>query len=156
VSFELKQFGQDDWNIVMRPFKVDDSLPVIQKRITQDMIDAWADVSGDHNPLHTDPEYAKTTKFGGTIAHGHIALGFLCEMMIKACGESWWHGGMLQDVHFTAPVKPETTIETRGKVTSSETSDESVTYQCDISINETTSGTPCVLGQATFCLSSSN
>ncbi len=140
----------------MKTLKDNSTLPVIQKKITQDMINAWADVSGDQNPLHIDPDYAKTTKFGGTIAHGHIALGILCEMMIEACGQSWWYGGMLQDVHFTSPVKPGNVIETRGVITSSESCEEHITYRCDISIIEIASGEPCVLGQATFCISSEN
>ena len=44
----------------------------IQNTVTeQDVID-FARVSGDHNPLHMDEEYAKTTQFKGRIAHGAL------------------------------------------------------------------------------------
>jgi acyl dehydratase len=42
--------------------------------ITQDDINAFADVTGDHQWIHVDPERAKDTPFGGTIAHGFFTL----------------------------------------------------------------------------------
>jgi acyl dehydratase len=45
--------------------------------VTQDRIDAFADVTGDHYFIHVDPERAKATPFGGTIAHGFLTLSLL-------------------------------------------------------------------------------
>lgn len=42
--------------------------------VTQERIDAFADASGDHQWIHVDPEKAKDTPFGGTIAHGLFTL----------------------------------------------------------------------------------
>ena len=42
--------------------------------VTQEAIDAFADVTGDHQWIHVDPERAKDTPFGGTIAHGLYTL----------------------------------------------------------------------------------
>jgi len=42
--------------------------------VTQKRIDAFADASGDHQWIHVDPEKAKDTPFGGTIAHGLFTL----------------------------------------------------------------------------------
>ncbi len=42
--------------------------------VTQAAIDAFADVTGDHQWIHVDPERAKETPFGGTIAHGLYTL----------------------------------------------------------------------------------
>jgi acyl dehydratase len=42
--------------------------------VTQKDIDAFADVTGDHQWIHVDPERAKETPFGGTIAHGYYTL----------------------------------------------------------------------------------
>jgi len=42
--------------------------------ITQERIDAFAEASGDHQWIHVDPERAKDTPFGGTIAHGLLTL----------------------------------------------------------------------------------
>lgn len=48
--------------------------PRVIHLVTQETIDRYADLSGDHNPLHVDPEFAGRTPFGSTIAHGPIAL----------------------------------------------------------------------------------
>jgi acyl dehydratase len=42
--------------------------------VTQERIDAFADASGDHQWIHVDPEKAKDTPSGGTIAHGLLTL----------------------------------------------------------------------------------
>lgn len=48
--------------------------------ISQDRINAFADVTGDHQYIHIDPERAAQTPFGGTIAHGFLTLSLLSEM----------------------------------------------------------------------------
>jgi acyl dehydratase len=42
--------------------------------VTQEAIDAFAQATGDHQWIHVDPERAKETPFGGTIAHGLYTL----------------------------------------------------------------------------------
>jgi acyl dehydratase len=42
--------------------------------VSQEAIDAFADVTGDHQWIHVDPERARDTPFGGTIAHGYYTL----------------------------------------------------------------------------------
>lgn len=48
--------------------------------ITPEMIATFAEVTGDHNPLHTDPAYAEP-RFGGVIAHGVLLLGFFSALL---------------------------------------------------------------------------
>ena len=45
--------------------------------VTQEMIDKFADATGDHQFIHVDPEAAKMTPFGGTIAHGFLTLSLM-------------------------------------------------------------------------------
>ena len=45
--------------------------------VTQADIDTFADVTGDHQWIHVDPERAKETPFGGTIAHGYYTLSLI-------------------------------------------------------------------------------
>ncbi|MBR0552338.1 MaoC family dehydratase [Sphingomonadaceae bacterium LXI357] len=45
--------------------------------VTQEMIDKFADATGDHQFIHVDPERAKQTPFGGTIAHGFLTLSLM-------------------------------------------------------------------------------
>ena len=74
--------------------------------VTQDVIDAWAQLSGDRNPLHVSEDYARTTQFGGTIAHGHYTLALMEELLHAEHGPAWLTGGLLRDVRFTAPIRP--------------------------------------------------
>ena len=48
--------------------------------VTQDTIDAFANVTKDHQFIHVDPEAAAQTPFGGTIAHGFLTLSLLSRM----------------------------------------------------------------------------
>ncbi|MBI3506489.1 MAG: SDR family NAD(P)-dependent oxidoreductase [Proteobacteria bacterium] len=48
---------------------------------------AFAELSGDRNPLHVDPEAARRTTFGGTVCHGvHVALAALDRVLADADG----------------------------------------------------------------------
>ena len=48
--------------------------------VTQDLIDQFADVTQDHQFIHVDPEKAKATPFGTTIAHGFLTLSLLTHL----------------------------------------------------------------------------
>src|SRR5438128_10857285 len=53
--------------------------------VTQDMINRFADLTGDHQWIHVDVERAKReSPFGGTIAHGFLTLSLLPQMRGKA------------------------------------------------------------------------
>jgi acyl dehydratase len=45
--------------------------------VTQDQINQFADCTLDHQFIHVDPEKAKNTPFGSTIAHGFLSLSML-------------------------------------------------------------------------------
>jgi len=52
--------------------------------VDQSRIDAFADATEDWQFIHTDPERAKETPFGGTIAHGFLSLSLLSAMYCDA------------------------------------------------------------------------
>jgi 3-hydroxybutyryl-CoA dehydratase len=86
----------------------------VTRALTQPMLNAYADASGDHNPIHIDEAFAKTTPMGGTIAHGMLVLSLLSEMMTAAFGASWLTSGTLE-VRFRAPARPGDTVTARAK-----------------------------------------
>ena len=45
--------------------------------VTQERIDAFAEVTGDHQWIHVDPERCRAAGLGGTIAHGYLTLSLL-------------------------------------------------------------------------------
>jgi acyl dehydratase len=53
--------------------------------IDQARIDEFADTTDDHQFIHVDPERAKATPLGGTIAHGFLTLSMLAPMMTGSC-----------------------------------------------------------------------
>ena len=52
--------------------------------VDQKMIDTFAEATGDHQFIHVDPERAKMTPFGGTIAHGFLTLSLLPRLAAEA------------------------------------------------------------------------
>ena len=76
-------------------------------------IDTFADLSGDHNPVHMDEEYGKKTIFGGRIAHGVISLGLLSAAMAQLPGLPIF---MSQSVRFLKPVRIGDTITASAEV----------------------------------------
>jgi len=59
--------------------------------VTQDMINDFADLTGDHQWIHVDQERARTGPFGTTIAHGFLTLSMmpsLINMPVQCSGMS--------------------------------------------------------------------
>ena len=94
-----------------------DDLPTVEKLITQEQIERYAEASGDFNPVHVDHEFAAASQFGGTIAHGMLVAASISEMMTMAFGENWLVRGSLK-LRFKAPVYPSEHISTFGRVKS--------------------------------------
>ena len=51
------------------------------KQITERVVRAFAELSGDFNPIHLDEEFAKTTRFGKRIAHGMISGALISAVL---------------------------------------------------------------------------
>lgn len=77
--------------------------------LDQQRIDAFADVTEDHQFIHTDPVRAAASPFRGTIAHGFLTLSMLSRMAVQAlpmlsdCRESLNYG--FDRVRFLSPVR---------------------------------------------------
>ena len=91
-------------------------MPEIEKTVTQEQVNAYADAARDWNPIHLDEEFASETQFGQRIAHGMLGLGFISEMMNTAFPNRWAAGGTLK-VRFKAPIFPGETVITKGEIT---------------------------------------
>ena len=75
--------------------------------VTQDQVNLFADATGDHQWIHTDPERAASGPFKGAIAHGFLTLSFipkaLEDVLVIDKGEAMINYG-LNKVRFPAPV----------------------------------------------------
>lgn len=85
--------------------------------ITDKMIRAFADLTGDTNPVHLDDDYAAGTRFGRRIAHGMIAAGLISAALandLPGPGTVY----LSQSLQFRAPVYPGDIITTSVEVQS--------------------------------------
>ena len=82
--------------------------------ITAEMVAAFAAVTGDHNPLHTDPAYAEP-RFGGVIAHGVLLVGFFSALLAT---ELPGPGALARslNVRFKAPALPGDNVRIEVKI----------------------------------------
>jgi 3-hydroxybutyryl-CoA dehydratase len=72
--------------------------------VTAADIDAFAGVTGDVNPVHLDDAYARTTPFGGRIAHGMLSAGYISAVLgVKLPGPGAIY--LNQSLRFRRPVK---------------------------------------------------
>jgi len=95
-------------------FKLGDSA-FFSKKITDTDIQQFADVSGDHNPLHLDDKFAKQTRFGRRIAHGMLGASLISAVIANELPGSIYLG---QTLKFVAPVFPDDTLTAKVTVVS--------------------------------------
>ena len=84
-----------------------------QREITGEDIEAYAELTGDDNPLHTDEEYAAEGFFEGVVAHGMFGAGVISAALAKLPGDIIY---LSQDLDFEAPVRPGDTVRARAQV----------------------------------------
>jgi acyl dehydratase len=99
-----KQIGPSDW-----------------REVTQEAIDAFADLSGDQQWIHVDVERAKSeSPFGTTVAHGNLTLSMIDGMRLELLSSSGFKLGVnygWNKVRFPAPVPAGSRIRTTAEVT---------------------------------------
>jgi 3-hydroxybutyryl-CoA dehydratase len=83
-----------------------------ERVVTTADIEAFAAVSGDHNPVHLDEAFAKTTRFKGRIAHGLLSASFISTAIAaKLPGPGSIY--LAQSLSFKRPVHPGEKVEAR-------------------------------------------
>ncbi|KQN93244.1 nodulation protein NodN [Sphingomonas sp. Leaf231] len=92
--------------------------------VSQAMIDAFAEATGDRQFIHVDPERARATPFGTTIAHGFLTLSLLPQLAAATPGLPGPDGATMQvnyggnRVRFLAPVPSGTRIRGHSRLLS--------------------------------------
>ncbi|HZH33580.1 MAG TPA: MaoC family dehydratase [Pyrinomonadaceae bacterium] len=86
------------------------------KQITDSVVRAFAEFSGDFNPIHLDEEFAKTTRFGKRIAHGMIT-GALISAVLGYKLRERKIVYLSQTMKFVAPVFLDDTVTVTATVT---------------------------------------
>ena len=93
-----------------------EAIPTLIKHVTQEQINAYADASGDHNPIHLDPEKARAVGLSGTIAHGMLSMAFLGQSLTDwLAAQPGSHGWVARlRVRFQAMAYPGDTLRCHG------------------------------------------
>ena len=87
-----------------------------ERLVTDELVRAFAEVSGDYNPIHLDEEFAATTRFGRRIAHGMLSGAFISAVLGYEMTEKKIVY-LSQTLKFTAPVFIGDTVTTTATVT---------------------------------------
>ena len=126
--------------------EVGTELRSITRTVEQANITAYAEASGDFNPIHLDEEFARTTRFGGTIAHGMMIAAMLSELMAAEFADDWTDTGQLK-IRFRSPVWPGDTVTAHGEVSRVREEAVGTKFACSVGIR-TGKGESAITGNA--------
>lgn len=91
--------------------------------VSQAEVDAFADLTGDHQWIHVDVERAKDGPFGSTIVHGFFTLALVPLMFgetLEVTESSMGVNYGLDKVRFVAPLRPQEEVRARATLVSAE------------------------------------
>jgi acyl dehydratase len=95
---------------------VGDEVPALSKVVRREDVKAYADASGDQNPLHQDDDFATSVGFPGIIAHGMFSMAHLAKALTDWLGDP---AALLRlKVQFRAPVFMDETLVAGGRIAS--------------------------------------
>ena len=120
--------------------------------IKQEQINQFADCTLDHQYIHVDPERAKQTPFGTTIAHGFLSLSllsyFATQYSIVIEGITMAINSGFDKVRFLAPVKVGSRIRAVAKVAAvAETKPGQFRIQTDVTVEIEGEDTPALVAE---------
>jgi acyl dehydratase len=69
------------------------------------LIERYANLTGDFNPIHLDAAFAERTPLGGIIAHGTMSLNLIWEALSATFADRLEAGAEV-DIRFLHPVRP--------------------------------------------------
>ncbi|MCH8813788.1 MAG: MaoC family dehydratase [Chloroflexi bacterium] len=130
------------------PVKVGDRAEYV-RTVTAHDVDAFAEVTGDTNPLHRDQAYAAKTRFGETIAHGMLSAGYISAAIGTKLAPDCCAVYLSQSLRFLRPVKIGDTIKAVADVKAIEPEKRMVTLET-ICYNQ--AGDPVLKGEAVILL----
>jgi acyl dehydratase len=111
---------------------IGDELPELRRVVMREDVRAYAEVSGDRNPLHLDEDAARAAGFDGVIAHGMFTMAHMASCVVAWAGDA----GSVERVsaQFRAPVPVGAEIVAGGRVRSVDPEVRTVTVESWVSM----------------------
>jgi acyl dehydratase len=107
-------------------------LPAMRRAVRAEDVAAYADASGDRNPLHLDDEVARAAGFPGVIAHGMFTMGHLASCITAWAGDA---GALTRmRVSFRSAVRMGDTILAGGRVRALDPSSRRATIEAWVTV----------------------
>jgi|TARA_B110001454_G_scaffold58509_1_gene57311 3-hydroxybutyryl-CoA dehydratase len=122
-----------------------DTVVTFTKEVTQQDINTFADVTGDHNPLHSNEEYAAQTRFKQPIAHGMFGAGVISAALGTRLAPESVVVYLGQNLRFRAPVLAGDTITATCTVTTVEVEKSRLSLQTTVTNQD---GLEVIIGDA--------
>lgn len=100
----------------------------LERTLTQADFDTFASLSGDDNPIHTDPGFAAGSRFGRPVAHGMLIaaiLDGLCERLLPNTR------AIAQTLKFEAPTYAEEPLRFTATIVARDARQASVALRCE-------------------------
>lgn len=116
--------------------------------VTQEMIDLFADATGDHQWIHVDRERAAEGPFGQTIAHGYLTVSLLPRLMRGLVGVEASMGVNYgsDKMRLTAPVPAGSRIRAHGKLLDAQDKAGGVLYRVEVTVEVEGGDRPALVG----------
>ncbi|MFT7267153.1 MAG: acyl dehydratase [Porticoccus sp.] len=106
--------------------------------ISQEQINQFADVTGDHQCIHVSPERAAKTKFGGPVAHGFLSLSLIPHLIMEALVDQIGRSTVLNygvnRLRFIVPIRPRNSIRLHWNVVCTEQKKNGLLLTIDVVI----------------------
>ena len=116
---------------------------------SQEEVDFFANLSGDTNPLHNDPSYAKNTMFGGTIVHGILVSSLFSTLFGRSLTGSIY---VSQSLNFKSPVHVGAEVIAKMEIKSAEKKRKGMLLTCSTTVRITSTQTLAIDGEARVML----
>lgn len=121
--------------------------------VTQDAVDAFAAATGDRQWIHTDPERASGSPFGGTIAHGYYTLALAPALLAEVFDFDEYAMAVnygLDKLRFPAPLRVGDRVRLRASLESSEPVDGGAMLSFTLTFEPERGGKPVCVAKALY------
>jgi len=127
--------------------------PTDWRPMTQERVDQFAEVTGDHNFIHVDPVRARETAFGGTIAHGYLTLSLLgpiSQQLLTVTDAATSVNYGLNKVRFPAPLLVGAEFRGHGEVLEVTAIDKGVQVLASFTVEVKGASRPALVAECLF------